>query len=147
MGGGDIKLAAMFGALLGPLGAFATITLAAFAGAVAVEVVLKQIVERGPLELDGRHLEVYDHAFPSGHATRTTFLFLVAALVWPRARAWLALWMTAVVVALVLDGWHVPTDVAGGMLLAAALVLALSPQPVTAPEPSASSSTARSRSD
>jgi leader peptidase (prepilin peptidase)/N-methyltransferase len=35
MGGGDIKLAAMFGALLGPVGAFLTITLAAFAGALA----------------------------------------------------------------------------------------------------------------
>jgi len=35
MGGGDIKLAAMFGALLGPLGAFTTITVAALAGALA----------------------------------------------------------------------------------------------------------------
>lgn len=35
MGGGDIKLAAMFGALLGPVGAFLTISLAAFAGALA----------------------------------------------------------------------------------------------------------------
>ena len=35
MGGGDIKLAAMFGALLGPVGAFLTITVAAFAGAIA----------------------------------------------------------------------------------------------------------------
>jgi leader peptidase (prepilin peptidase)/N-methyltransferase len=35
LGGGDIKLAAMFGALLGPLGAFLTITLAAFVGALA----------------------------------------------------------------------------------------------------------------
>jgi leader peptidase (prepilin peptidase)/N-methyltransferase len=35
MGGGDVKLAAMFGALLGPLGAFLTITLAAFGGALA----------------------------------------------------------------------------------------------------------------
>lgn len=34
MGGGDIKLAAMFGALLGPVGAFLTITLAAFGGAL-----------------------------------------------------------------------------------------------------------------
>jgi len=34
MGGGDIKLAAMFGALLGPLGAFLTITLAALGGAL-----------------------------------------------------------------------------------------------------------------
>lgn len=34
MGGGDIKLAAMFGALLGPLGAFVTITFAAFGGAL-----------------------------------------------------------------------------------------------------------------
>jgi leader peptidase (prepilin peptidase)/N-methyltransferase len=35
MGGGDIKLAAMFGALLGPVGAFLTITVAAFGGALA----------------------------------------------------------------------------------------------------------------
>ena len=35
MGGGDIKLAAMFGALLGPVGAFLTITLAAFGGALS----------------------------------------------------------------------------------------------------------------
>lgn len=35
MGGGDLKLAAMFGALLGPVGAFVTITLAAFGGALA----------------------------------------------------------------------------------------------------------------
>ena len=35
MGGGDIKLAAMFGALLGPVGAFLAITLAALVGALA----------------------------------------------------------------------------------------------------------------
>ncbi len=35
MGGGDIKLAAMFGALVGPTGAFLTITLAALAGSIA----------------------------------------------------------------------------------------------------------------
>jgi leader peptidase (prepilin peptidase)/N-methyltransferase len=34
MGGGDIKLAAMFGALLGPVGAFLTISLAALGGAL-----------------------------------------------------------------------------------------------------------------
>ena len=34
MGGGDLKLAAMFGALLGPVGAFVTITLAALGGAL-----------------------------------------------------------------------------------------------------------------
>ena len=40
MGGGDIKLAAMFGALLGPVGAFLTITLAAFGGALAGTVLM-----------------------------------------------------------------------------------------------------------
>ena len=34
MGGGDIKLAAMFGALLGPVGAFLTITVGALAGSI-----------------------------------------------------------------------------------------------------------------
>ena len=40
MGGGDIKLAAMFGALLGPVGAFLTITLAAFGGALSGAVLM-----------------------------------------------------------------------------------------------------------
>lgn len=40
MGGGDIKLAAMFGALLGPAGAFLTITLAAFGGALSGAVLM-----------------------------------------------------------------------------------------------------------
>ena len=40
MGGGDIKLAAMFGALLGPVGAFLTITLAAMSGALAGAVLM-----------------------------------------------------------------------------------------------------------
>lgn len=40
MGGGDIKLAAMFGALVGPIGAFLTITLAALAGSIAGAVLM-----------------------------------------------------------------------------------------------------------
>ena len=40
MGGGDIKLAAMFGALLGPAGAFLTITVAAMAGSIAGAVLM-----------------------------------------------------------------------------------------------------------
>ena len=42
MGGGDIKLAAMFGALLGPVGAFVTITLASIGGALVGGVMMSR---------------------------------------------------------------------------------------------------------
>ncbi len=42
MGGGDIKLAAMFGALLGPIGAFVTITLASIGGALVGAVMMSR---------------------------------------------------------------------------------------------------------
>lgn len=111
-----------------------------------VELALKHFVDRGRLHYHGFHLEGLDSSYPSGHALRSAFVFLLACALWPRLAPWLAAWAGVIAVALVVDGWHTPTDVAGGLLLSAVLFLVVAPQPVTASR-AAASSTARSRSD
>jgi membrane-associated phospholipid phosphatase len=89
----------------------------------AVEVAGKSIVVRPALFSHGLHVTAYDQSYPSGHMLRATVL--TAAVVYTWRRAWpLLLWVPATAVALVALGDHTPTDVAGGALLALALVLA-----------------------
>lgn len=64
----------------------------------------------------------FDNSFPSGHATRALFLAGLVGAAWPRLGPLAALWALAVIVLLVLAGTHTPSDVVGGILLAAALV-------------------------
>jgi membrane-associated phospholipid phosphatase len=88
--------------------------------AVAVEVVCKEALVR-PALYDGTfHIEAFDSSFPSGHALRTV---LVAAAVWPLARRVAAAWVIASLALLLLAGWHTPTDLAGGVLLAGLALL------------------------
>lgn len=64
----------------------------------------------------------FSDSFPSGHTVRAFVVAAVLAWTWRRA-AWPALaWATGVAIALVTIGDHVPSDVVGGALLAAALV-------------------------
>jgi membrane-associated phospholipid phosphatase len=93
-------------------------TLAAFAGAVLVEIVLKHVITRPKVWVGDYHDPTFDNSFPSGHATRMVFVALLAATVWRRAAPWLALWATAALVLLEVDAFHLPTDIAGGVLLA-----------------------------
>jgi len=74
---------------------------------------------RGPVTLYG-----FDASFPSGHALRGTFVLTAAALVWPRARPLLAAWLGALLAMLEVAGFHTPTDIAGGLLAAVALLAA-----------------------
>ncbi len=77
---------------------------------------------------------VWDTAFPSGHATAAMSVALAAVIVCPpRLRVWAAslagLYALAVGTALLVIGWHFPSDVLGGFLVAAAFafgVVALS---------------------
>jgi Co/Zn/Cd efflux system component len=43
---------------------------------------------------------------------------LAVAFVWPSAARWVGAWAAASLVLLEIDGFHVPTDIAGGLLLA-----------------------------
>jgi membrane-associated phospholipid phosphatase len=94
---------------------------AAWLLAVAVELVLRHTLSRPALYRHGVHLTGLDMSWPSGHALRSALVAAALAAAWPRLRIPLAIWLSAVAVLLELAGFHTPTDVAGGLLLATAV--------------------------
>jgi membrane-associated phospholipid phosphatase len=104
------------------IGRAAVVWWTAWLVANAVEVVGKTIVVRPTLLGHGLHVVSYDRSYPSGHMLRAAVL--TAAVVYTWHRAWpLVVWLPIVAVSLVVLGDHTPTDVAGGLLAAVALVL------------------------
>jgi membrane-associated phospholipid phosphatase len=93
---------------------------AAWVVAVAVELVFRHTLTRPPLYRDGVHLVAFDASWPSGHALRCALVAAALAAAWPRLRIPLGIWLAAVLVLLELAGFHTPTDLAGGLLLATA---------------------------
>jgi membrane-associated phospholipid phosphatase len=93
---------------------------AAWVVAVAVELVFRHTLTREPLYRHGVHLVAFDSSWPSGHALRCALVAAALAAAWPRVRIPLAVWLAAAVVLLELVGFHTPTDLAGGLLLATA---------------------------
>ncbi len=91
---------------------------AVWLGATVVELVLRHALTRPALYRDGVHVTAFDSSWPSGHALRCALVAAVLAAAWPRARTALVAWLVACVVLLELAGFHTPTDVAGGLLLA-----------------------------
>ena len=83
-----------------------------------VEVCFKTALTRPLLETHGRPLFAFASSFPSGHTLRSMLLAALICAVRPGARLWAALWVVASLALLELDGFHVPTDIAGGALLA-----------------------------
>jgi membrane-associated phospholipid phosphatase len=94
---------------------------AAWLLAVLVEVVFRHTLTRAPLYRHGAHLVGFDMSWPSGHALRCALVAAALAAAWPRLRVPLAVWLVAAAVLLELGGFHTPTDVAGGLLLAGAV--------------------------
>ena len=88
--------------------------------AVAVELVFRHTLTRQPLYRHRVHLVGFDSSWPSGHALRCALVAGALAAAWPHLRVPLAIWLVAVVVLLELAGFHTPTDVVGGLLLATA---------------------------
>ena len=93
---------------------------AAWVLAVVVEIMFRHVLTRPALHRNGLHLTGLDMSWPSGHALRCALVAAALAAAWPRLRVPLAIWLAAVVVLLELAGFHTPTDVAGGLLLATA---------------------------
>ncbi|HST24730.1 MAG TPA: phosphatase PAP2 family protein [Gaiellaceae bacterium] len=99
---------------------------ASFVIANAIEVIGKAVITRPALYAHSGgaaiHVTPFDDSFPSGHELRAVFLAACLAVcvrkLWPVAAAWLA----AVTVMLVVGGWHTPTDVLGGLLIAVVFV-------------------------
>jgi membrane-associated phospholipid phosphatase len=88
--------------------------------AVAVELVFRHTLTRPPLHRDGVHLVAFDASWPSGHALRCALVASALAAAWPRLRLVLGIWLLTAVVLLELAGFHTPTDILGGLLLATA---------------------------
>jgi membrane-associated phospholipid phosphatase len=67
----------------------------------------------------------FPHSFPSGHATRAALLAAAAASAWTRLWPLFLAWVVVLVVTAELDAIHTPSDLAGGVLLAGALISAV----------------------
>jgi membrane-associated phospholipid phosphatase len=86
--------------------------------AVAVEVAFRQTLTRPPVYRHGVHLVAFDSSWPSGHALRSAIAVVALAVAWPSLRLLLGTWLVAVAVLLEVAGFHTPTDIAGGFLVA-----------------------------
>lgn len=91
------------------------VAVAVFVG-TAIEALFKHTLTRPALYDHALHITGFDTSFPSGHTLRTV---LVAAVL-PRPLG--VVWAVASIVLLQLAGWHTPTDIAGGLLLALGLL-------------------------
>jgi membrane-associated phospholipid phosphatase len=98
--------------------------IAVWVAAVSVELVFRHALTRPALYRHGVHLVAFDTSWPSGHALRSALVAGALTAAWPRLRGVLVVWLLAVAVLLELAGFHTPTDVAGGLLLATAAVVA-----------------------
>jgi membrane-associated phospholipid phosphatase len=63
------------------------------------------------------------HSFPSGHTARAAIIAALATAAWPRLWPVFAAWVFVVAVSLEIDAVHTPSDIAGGLLLAAGVIL------------------------
>ncbi len=90
--------------------------------ASAIEVICKATLVRPALYRHGFQVGAFDASWPSGHAVRASIVAAAVAAAWPRLRLLLALWLAAVAALLEAGGFHTPSDIAGGLLLAAFLV-------------------------
>jgi membrane-associated phospholipid phosphatase len=90
--------------------------------AVAVEFVFRHTLTRAPLYRHGVHVRGFDASWPSGHTLRCTLVAVALGVAWPRLRVLLGIWLAAALVLLELAGFHTPTDIAGGLLLATVAV-------------------------
>ena len=96
---------------------------AALVAAVAVEVLCKEVLTRPALYDGSFHILAFDSSLPSGHALRTVIVAGAIGWRWPRVRPIAVAWAIVSLVLIQLAGWHTPTDIAGGVLLAALALL------------------------
>jgi membrane-associated phospholipid phosphatase len=94
---------------------------AALALALVVEIVSKLVVGQHHSGIWHGFGLTFDSSFPSGHMLRAILIAGAVAAVIPALRVALGLWCAAVAVCLLINGWHLPTDIAGGILAGMAL--------------------------
>jgi membrane-associated phospholipid phosphatase/uncharacterized protein YciI len=116
----------LVGAAMGWLGSRGQCRLAlrlglAFVLVNVVELIGKTVIARDALFATAHgepvHVQAFDSSFPSGHMSRAIVLAACLIACVPRARSAALVWTVAVLVLLVVGGWHTPSDVAGGLAL------------------------------
>jgi membrane-associated phospholipid phosphatase len=95
---------------------------AAWVAGTTIEVLTKATLTRPALYSHGVHLVGFDASYPSGHTIRIVLVAATLIVAWPAARVWVAAWAACAVVLTEVAGFHTPSDVAGGLVLAALLV-------------------------
>jgi membrane-associated phospholipid phosphatase len=94
---------------------------ATLAAALVIEVVCKLAISQHRSGIWHGFGFTFDSSFPSGHMLRAILVAGAWAAVWARLRTPLALWCVTVAGCLLVSGWHLPTDIAGGILAGLAL--------------------------
>ena len=89
-----------------------------------IEEVTKLTLTRPPLHHGPLHLAALDSSYPSGHTVRAVLVAAGVALAWPALRLPAGAWAACAVVMLEVGGFHVPSDIVGGLLLAMTLTTA-----------------------
>jgi membrane-associated phospholipid phosphatase len=95
---------------------------AAYVAGNVIEEIVKTTLTRPPLHAGRLDVAAFTNSYPSGHTIRIVLLAVAVGVAWPKLRVPAATWALATLVFLVLGGWHVPSDVVGGLLLVAALL-------------------------
>jgi membrane-associated phospholipid phosphatase len=104
------------------LGNRGALLLAAYVVANVVEEITKAALARPALYAHGVHVAAFDNSFPSGHALRSVLVAAAVAAAWPRVAVPAVVWACCSVAMIEIGALHVPSDIAGGLLLAGALL-------------------------
>jgi membrane-associated phospholipid phosphatase len=91
----------------------------AWIGANLIELLGKGLLERPTLYVDGLPARGFSNSFPSGHTVRAVVVGAMLVAIWRRLALPIAIWIAVSLPALVVSAAHTPSDVAGGLLLAA----------------------------
>jgi membrane-associated phospholipid phosphatase len=103
-------------------GRAAVLLAAVYVAANAIEEITKTALTRPPLVVRGVHAVAFDNSFPSGHTIRTILIAAAVATAWPRATRPIVIWALCSLAMIEIGALHVPSDIAGGLLLTGALL-------------------------
>ena len=107
-----------------------------------IEVRFKSVIERPALfALDHGarvHVAGFDHSYPSGHTIRSLLFAGLLTALWPRYGRYAFAWTAVALPLLLAAGFHTPSDIAGGALLAGLLLVLARERQVRATRPRSS---------
>ena len=112
--------------------------------AFLIEIVSKLLISQHRSGVWQGYGLTFDSSFPSGHMLRAVLVAGALTAVWPGLGTPLRWWCGVVAVCLLITGFHLPTDIVGGLL--AGIALRLWAEDVSADEPRRTSRTSFSSS-